>query len=170
MATAVLPVWRSPMISSRWPRPMGIRVSMAFEAGLHRLMHRLARDDAGRLDVDAAALGDVGERALAVDRLAQRVDDAAQQALAHRHVDDLAQAADLVALGDLGVVAEDHDADVVALQVERHALDAGGGELDHLAGLDLVEAEDAGDAVADAQHLADVGDVGFVAEVGDLGL
>src|SRR6185369_15319142 len=30
IATAVLPVWRSPMISSRWPRPTGIRVSMAF--------------------------------------------------------------------------------------------------------------------------------------------
>src|SRR6202012_1464171 len=30
MATAVLPVWRAPMISSRWPRPIGIRVSMAF--------------------------------------------------------------------------------------------------------------------------------------------
>ena len=28
-ATAVLPVWRSPMISSRWPRPMGIMASMA---------------------------------------------------------------------------------------------------------------------------------------------
>ncbi len=24
MAIAVLPVWRSPMISSRWPRPIGI--------------------------------------------------------------------------------------------------------------------------------------------------
>src|SRR6266850_1067131 len=29
MATAVFPVWRSPMISSRWPRPMGIMASMA---------------------------------------------------------------------------------------------------------------------------------------------
>jgi hypothetical protein len=26
---AVLPVWRSPMISSRWPRPIGIRASIA---------------------------------------------------------------------------------------------------------------------------------------------
>ena len=26
---AVLPVWRSPMISSRWPRPIGIRLSIA---------------------------------------------------------------------------------------------------------------------------------------------
>ncbi len=29
MAMAVLPVWRSPMISSRWPRPIGIIESMA---------------------------------------------------------------------------------------------------------------------------------------------
>ena len=29
MAMAVLPVLRSPMISSRWPRPMGIMESMA---------------------------------------------------------------------------------------------------------------------------------------------
>src|SRR3954452_1332389 len=30
IAMAVLPVWRSPMISSRWPRPMGIIESIAF--------------------------------------------------------------------------------------------------------------------------------------------
>ena len=30
MITAVLPVWRSPMISSRWPRPIGINASIAF--------------------------------------------------------------------------------------------------------------------------------------------
>jgi hypothetical protein len=29
IATAVFPVWRSPMISSRWPRPTGIRLSIA---------------------------------------------------------------------------------------------------------------------------------------------
>ncbi len=28
-ATAVLPVWRSPMMSSRWPRPIGIIESIA---------------------------------------------------------------------------------------------------------------------------------------------
>src|SRR5688572_8428217 len=30
IATAVLPVWRSPMISSRWPRPIGTSASSAF--------------------------------------------------------------------------------------------------------------------------------------------
>ena len=50
-------------------------------------MDRLARDDARRLDLDAAALvGD--DRALAVDRVAERVDDAAEQALADGDVDD----------------------------------------------------------------------------------
>ena len=41
-------------------------------------------------------------------------------------------------------------------------------ELDHLAGLDLVEAVDAGDAVADRQHLPDLGDIRLAAETGDL--
>jgi F-type H+-transporting ATPase subunit alpha len=31
MAMAVLPVWRSPMISSRWPRPIGTSASSAFK-------------------------------------------------------------------------------------------------------------------------------------------
>ena len=120
-------------------------------------MHRLARDDARRLHLDAAALvGD--DRALAVDRVAEAVDDAAEQALADRHVDDRAGALDDVAFLDLGVRAEDHDADIVGLEVERHALHAVG-ELDHLAGLDIVEAVDARDAVADRQHLADFGDL-----------
>ncbi len=65
------------------------------------------------------------------------------------------------------VVAEDHDADVVALEVERHAADAAR-ELDHLAGLDVVEAIDAGDAVADRQHLSDFGDFRLLAEILDL--
>ena len=166
MATAVLPVWRSPMISSRWPRPIGTSAVDRLEAGLHRLVHRLARNDAGRLDLDAAALGR-GDRALAVDRIAEPVDHAAEQALADRHVDDGAGALDGVAFADGAVVAEDHDADIVALEVERHALDAAG-ELDHLAGLDVVEAIDAGDAVADREHLADLGDFGLGAEIGDL--
>ena len=73
----------------------------------------------------------------------------------------------VVAFGDLGVRAEDHDADIVGFEVERHALGAVV-ELDHLAGLDVVEAVDAGDAVADRQHGADLGDLGFGVEIRDL--
>src|SRR5207248_1783383 len=51
------------------------------EPGLDRLVHRLARDDARRLHFDALALGRV-DRPLAVDRIAEAVDDAPEQALA----------------------------------------------------------------------------------------
>src|SRR5690606_13900861 len=135
------------------------------EAGLHRLEHRLARDDARSLHLDAAAL--LGhDRALAIDRVTQTVDHAAEQALADGHVHDGAGALDDVPFLDLGVRAEDHDADIVSLEVERHALHAIG-ERDHLAGLDIVEAVDAGNAVTHAQHGADFADLGLRAEIGD---
>src|SRR6185436_14322119 len=136
------------------------------EAGRHRLVHRLARNDAGRLDVDAHALVRL-DRALAVDRVAQRIDDAAEQALADRRIHDGAGALDGLAFLDLAVGAENHDADVVGFEVERHAAGAVL-ELDHLAGLDVVQPVDAGDTVTDGQHLPDFRDLGFLAEILDL--
>src|SRR6185312_16114399 len=41
-------------------------------------------------------------------------------------------------------------------------------EFDHFAGLHIVEAVSAGDAVTDREHLADLGDFGFLAEILDL--
>ena len=61
--------------------------------------------------------------------------------------------------GDLQVVAQDDDADRVLFQVEGQAADAGARELDHLAGHDAGQAVDAGDAVADLQHPADLAGV-----------
>src|SRR5467141_572184 len=136
------------------------------EAGRHRLVDRFARNDAGRLDVDAHPL--VGlNRALAVDRITERIDHAAEQALADGGVDDGAGALDGLAFLDFPVGAEDHDADVVGFEVQRHAAGAVF-ELDHLAGLDVVEAVDAGNAVADRQHLSDFGNLSLLAEILDL--
>src|SRR5205085_6648863 len=87
------------------------------EAGLHRLVHGLARDDARRLHFHAAALGGL-DRALAVDGIAEAVDDAPEQALADGDIDDGAGTADGVAFLDRAVVAEDHGADIVRLEIE----------------------------------------------------
>src|SRR6202051_1827797 len=136
------------------------------EAGRHRLVDRFARNDAGRLDVDALALGRL-DRTLAIDRIAERIDHAAEQALANRGIDDGAGALDGLTFLDLAVGAEDHDADVVGFEVQRHAAGAVL-ELDHLAGLDVVEAVDAGNAVADRQHLSNFGNFSLLAEILDL--
>src|SRR5665213_596064 len=137
-----------------------------FQPGRHRLVDRFARNDAGRLDVDAHALGRL-DRALAVDRIAERVDHAAEQALADGGIDDGAGALDGLAFLDLAVGAKDHDADVVGFEIQRHAAGAVF-ELDHLSGLDVVQSIDAGDAVADGQHLSDFGDLSLLAEILDL--
>src|SRR5581483_5317793 len=63
---------------------------------LQRLLHRLALDDAGRLELERAALARL-DRALAVERVAERVDDAAEQRGPDGHVRDAAGAADRIA-------------------------------------------------------------------------
>ena len=71
IAIAVLPVWRSPMISSRWPRPIGIIESIAFRPVCigsltgWRWTTPGALNSAGRVSV-------VLDVALAVERVAER--------------------------------------------------------------------------------------------------
>ena len=135
------------------------------DPGLQRLLHGLALDDAGRLPLDGPRLGRF-DRAEPVDRVPERVDDAAEEALADGHGRDLAGAAHRLALGDLVPVAEERRADVVLLEVEREADDAVL-ELEHLEREAVLEAVDARDAVADLQHGADLGEVRLGVEVLD---
>ena len=74
---------------------------------------------------------------------------------------------DFVAFVDLQVVAQDDHADAVFFQVEGQA-DHAAGELDHFAGHHAGQSVDAGDAVADFQHGADLADVDLALELLDL--
>ena len=153
MAMAVLPVWRSPMISSRWPRPIGISASIALMpvwTGVSTLLRTMTP---GAMRSTGRVAGRV-DGALAVERRAERVDDAADQRRADRHLDDAAGGLDLVAFLDLLVVAQDDRADRLLLEVEGHAHDAAG-ELEQLRRERALQAVDLGDAVADLDDGAD---------------
>ena len=127
------------------------------QARLHRLAHGLPVDDAGRDALERVELLR-RDRALAVDRPAERVDDAADERRADGDLDDLARPADFLAFLDLGGLAEEHDADVVLFEVQREAEDVVA-EIDELARHHLVEAVDARDAVSDGEDGPDLGDV-----------
>src|SRR4026207_1601190 len=122
IAIAVLPVCRSPMISSRWPRPIGMSASIALMpvwTGVStdlRTMTPGAMRSTGRRAlgwIRARAAGrPAGGRlrrhgAVVAARPAERVDDAAEQRLADGHLDDAARGLDRVAFLDVGCVAGD---------------------------------------------------------------
>ena len=170
IAIAVLPVPRSPMISSRWPRPIGIIESIAFMPVCIGSCTDLREMMPGALISTWRFLAPVIGLA-AVDRDADRVDDAAEQLLADRHLDDAARALDDVAFADGLELAEERDADVVLLEVEHHAVDllaAGAVELEQLAGHRAGQAVDAGDAVTGGQHGSGLGDRDLLVVVLDL--
>ena len=97
---------------------------------------------------------DAGEVTLAVDRLAERVDDPAEHAVADGHREDAAGRLDGLALFDLVDVAEHDGTDRVLVEVEGEA-DGAVLELEELVHAGVGQAADAGDAVADFGDAAD---------------
>jgi hypothetical protein len=135
------------------------------EAGLHRLAHGLAVDDARGDLLDDVELFRV-HRAFAVDRLAECVHDAANQRRTDGHLEDAAGALDRVALGDVLVRAQDHRADRITLEVEREAKGVLR-ELEHFSLHRVLQAVDAADAVRDRHDAANAACFGRRSEVLD---
>src|SRR6202035_5205505 len=83
----------------------------------------------------------------------QRIHYAADQSFADRHAHDASCTLDLFAFLDFGVVAEEHDADLVFFKVHGdagHVMRKG----KKFSGHHLVEAANAGDTVAQADDCA----------------
>src|SRR5665213_396166 len=117
------------------------------QPGLHRLRHWLPRDHARRdLFDDVGHLG--VDRTLAIDRLAERIDDAADEFRAHRHFENAPRALDGVAFGDLLVFAQHDGADRIALEVERQPVRVAR-EFEHLALHRVRQSVHAADAIGD---------------------
>ena len=108
------------MISSRWPRPMGVMASMTLMPVCSGSLTGWRSTMPGAwISMRRMRLG--GDRALAVDRLAQGVDDPAEQPVAHGDRQDAPGGVDRLALLDVADVAEDDGADRVLVEVEGQA-------------------------------------------------
>ncbi len=165
-STAVLPVWRSPMISSRWPRPMGIMASMALRpvamgsrTGWRSMMPGARRSTGSVSVVAMGPLSSMGMPSALTTRPIMASPTGTRE--------NLAGALDLVAFAELGVVAENDGAHLVLFKGERQAGNAVR-EAEQLAGHDLVEAVQAGDAVAERGDGADLVDLDLRVVVRDL--
>ena len=146
IAIAVLPVCRSPMISWRWPRPIGVMASIALMPVCSGSFTGWRCTTRRRLQLERAQLG-VLDRALAVERLAERADHAAEERVTDRDRQHLAGPLDPLAFLDLAEVAEDDDADLAHVQVQRQAAGAVL-ELEQLVRHRGRQSLDPGDAVA----------------------
>ena len=156
------------MISSRWPRPIGISASIALTpvwTGVStdlRTMTPGAMRSTGRVAV--VAIGP-----LSSSGLAERVDDAPEQRGPDRDLDHAAGRLDRVAFLDRGGVAEDDRADRLLLEVEGHAHQPVG-ELEQLRRQRAGQAVDLGDPVADLDDGPDAAGLDARVEVVDRGL
>ena len=127
------------------------------ESGLQWLLDWIAIDDARRDAFDGLRQFR-DDWPLAVNGLAERIDDAADQLRTHGHRNDAAGALDLVALFDFGEVAEQDGADAVLFEIQRDAVNSVR-ELQHLARHRLFDAVHARDPIADRYDRADFGDI-----------
>src|SRR5439155_10549015 len=125
----------------------------SLDTGLQRLVYRLAAGDAGRLDLEPAEVL-LRDRALAVDRDAERVHDPAEQHVADRDRKNATGRADQLAFLDLVGLAEHHGADVVLFEVQRQT-ERAALELEQLVHGRVGQPGDARDAVADFEHATD---------------
>ena len=93
-------------------------------------------------------------RPFVVDGLTLRVHHAPDQRVTYGHAHNAPGALDLVALFDFGVLAEQHDANLVFLQVHGNSGQSVR-KAEQLAGHDFVQAVNAGDTVSQRDYCAD---------------
>ena len=125
-----------------------------FEAGLKRRGNGRTVHDRRRRAFDRQALaGD--DRPVAIQGPTERIDHAPQHAIAHGYVHDPARALDFTARLETPVFAEQHNTNVVLVNIERHA--------EHLTGkrhqfvkTHAGKAGDLGDAGGDTGDRADL--------------
>src|SRR5205085_3879681 len=87
------------------------------DAGLQRLLHRLANDDSRRFRLDFAGVLGV-DRPCVIERAAEWVDDATDELMSDGDFEHASSTANFVAFLELEIITEDDGADVVFLEIQ----------------------------------------------------
>jgi hypothetical protein len=153
IAMAVLPVWRSPRINSRWPRPMGMSASTTFRpvckgtmTGARSMMGGAGRSTGRR---SSAATGPLPSRGLPSGSITRPSKPSPTATSMTRP-----GALDLVARVQVLIFAKQDDADLVLVHVECDAEQIAR-EPNQLIEAHAGKARDGGDARGDIRRRAD---------------
>jgi hypothetical protein len=135
------------------------------ETSLDGLVDRLSGQNAGSLELSTASLLG-GDGTLAVNGVAESVDDTAEHLRADGDIHNLAGTLDSLTLLDETIGTEKHNTDLAGLEVHAHALDARG-ELDKLLSLDVGHAVHTGDTITDGKDTASLSETGLLLDTTD---
>mmetsp|Transcript_26419 Transcript_26419/g.56773 ORF Transcript_26419/g.56773 Transcript_26419/m.56773 type:complete len:563 (+) Transcript_26419:264-1952(+) len=125
------------------------------KAGKHGLGHGFAGNNSGCLHLSTAALA-VVKAGASINGLADTIHNTSQKLLADRNVDNGSGTLDSVTLKDVTIVAENHNSNIVLLQVECHAAETAGKD-NHLSGLDVGKTVDTGDTISNGDDGSGLG-------------
>ena len=130
----------------------------SLDTGLERFLHRLTEDDTGSLAFEGHLIEVALDVALAVDGVAEGVDDTSAEAFTHADGGDTSGALAQVTFVERLRITKQYHTDIVLFQVEHDAHDVAFFFLEHdqLARLGVLKAIYTCDTVADDQHGADL--------------
>jgi hypothetical protein len=135
------------------------------ETGLDGLIDGFTGKNAGGLELGTALLLGV-ERTLAIDGVAEGIDDTAEKLGTDGDINNFTGTLDGLAFLDKTVRTEKHDTDLAGLEVHAHALDAGS-ELDKLLSLDVGHTVNTGDTITNRQDTASLSKTGLLLDTTD---
>ncbi|MBA7615052.1 hypothetical protein ES703_22328 [subsurface metagenome] len=125
-----------------------------FNTRLHRCVHRLTAGNVGRYSLHGQGLLSL-DRPLAIEGIAQGIDHPPDKGFTHRHLGDTPRAAHLVSFFNLGIIAQYDSGHAIFFQVQGDAHNIVG-KLQQLVILGRRQPVNAGDAIANLNHGADI--------------
>jgi len=126
----------------------------SLEAGVHGLVHRATGHDTRGLDFYTGAATGV-EGSFAVNGFGKAVNHTSHQFASYGHVHNRSGTLDSGSLEDFTIITEDHNTDVVGIEVKGHTLNATR-EFNHFACFAVAKAVHTGDTVTNGKYLADL--------------